>query len=325
MLSDFVHFLSDLSQLLIIKILSIILQVLALPFELISLFHQYVMQKRKIFKSVVITGASSGIGRHFALEMAKQKPPPRLILIARRPDKLKEVRMECMRLGCTNVSVFQCDVRDRKAMREFLIERDTQTPHIDLVFANAGYRANVDDEMVTAGYKTMDINLYGVMNTIMPLIPRMKERGKGQIIINASIAALTPHKLFPFYSASKHALVALAENLRSGLHEYGIGVTVLLPGFVKTELISHLNDSKLPLIGMINVTDAIQRIRSAAEYNQAIAGFPFIATVLGYLYETVSPRFKQTLLDFSVVDRLIGFYNVVPDRAWNPVEVVKAE
>jgi len=132
-----------------------------------------------------------------------------------------------------------------------------------------------------------------------------------------SIAALTPHTLFPFYSASKHTLLSMAENLRSTLHSHGIGVTVLLPGFIETDLVAHLSDSKLPMIGKIPVSDAIECITDAAQSNVAIAGFPFLATLLGYLYETVSPRFKQILLDHNIIDRLIGWHGKVPARKWN--------
>ena len=188
--------------------------------------------------------------------------------------------------------------------------------YFDLVFANAGYRADLHHNMISGGYKTYNINGNGVLNTILPIIPRMINRIYGQIVINASIAGLTPHKLFPFYSASKHGLIALAENLRSTLHEYNIGVTVTMPGFVESDFVSHLSDSKLPMIGKIKVVDCINEILHAAKYNYAISGFPFLATILGYLYETVSQSFKQIVLDYYIIDRIIGWYYVVPNRKW---------
>ena len=314
--AEFLGFLVELLQLLTIKVLMIGLQIVALPFELISLIYQYLICKPKTFKSILITGASSGIGLQFALEMSKQKPSPRLVLISRRLEKLKLAKQECIKNGCKNVEIYSCDVTDKHKMKQILEQCDNNSPYFDLIFANAGYRADLQNNMISGGYKTYDININGVLNTIYPLIPRMINRKYGQIIINSSIAGLTPHKLFPFYSASKHGLMSLAENLRSTLNEYNIGVTVTMPGFVDSEFVSHLSDSKLPMIGKIKVNDCIKEIKHAAKYNYAISGFPFLATILGYLYETNSPRFKQIILDYNIIDRLIGWYNVVPNRKW---------
>eukprot|EP01084_Bolivina_argentea_P116584 207120_1 len=314
-LSMIFTYIVELLQLIIIKILVITLQILALPFELLSLSYQYFVFKPKIFKSILITGASSGIGLQFALDIASQKHTQRLVLIARRLDKLKKAQQQCITNGCNNVEIYSCDVTDKNKMKQIIEECDNKKP-LDLVFANAGYRSDLHHDIISSAYKTFDVNINGVLNTILPIIPRMINRKQGQIIINASIAGLTPHKLFPFYSASKHALMSLAENLRCTLHEYNIGVTVTLPGFVETELVTHLTDSKLPMIGKISVSNATQNIKHAAKYNYAICGFPFLSNILGFLYETVSPRFKQIILDYNIIDRIIGWYNVVPNRKW---------
>ena len=282
--------------------LSIALNIIALPFEICSLSYQYLLSKPKIFKSILITGASSGIGLEFALKMASNPNTKRLVLIARNLNKLKQAKTRCIDNGCANVRIYSCDVTKREKMRQIIEECDNECG-IDFVFANAGYRSNLCDNLIVSAYRTFDINIYGALNTILPIIPRMKERKNGQIVINASIAGLTPQKLFPFYSTSKHALLSLAENLRSTLAENGIGITVTLPGFVETELVTHLDESKLPMIGKMKTLNAVQQIEYAATYNVAIAGFPFIATLLAYLYESVSCRFKQIILDFNVIDR----------------------
>ena len=315
MASRLMSYLFELFCLLLIRILSIALNLIALPFELISLSHQYFICKPKVFKSILITGASSGIGLQFALTMASN-PNTRLVLIARRLNKLKHAKELCIKKGCKNVQIYSCDVTNKEKMKQIIEECDNKHA-LDLVFANAGYRSDLSHDFVTGAYKTFAININGTLNTILPIIPRMIERKYGQIVINASIAGLTPHKLFPFYSTSKHALLSLAENLRSTLHEYNVGITVTLPGFVETELVSHLSDSKLPMIGKISAMNAVQEIEYAAAYNVAIAGFPFLATLLAYLYESVSFRFKKIILDFNVIDRIIGWYNVVPNRKWN--------
>lgn len=310
-----VAFIFDFVSLIAIKLLTIVLQIVSFPFELLSLVYRHFVFKKKTFHSIVVTGASSGIGFHFALEMSKQTPPPRLVLIARRLNKLKIAQQQCMRNGCDNVEIYSCDVTDKLALKEILEACDDKMP-IDFVFANAGYRADLHDAMVPSAYNTFDINVMGVLNTILPLTPRMVARKQGQIVINASVAGLTPQKLFPFYGAAKFGLLGLADNLRSNLTQYNVGVTVTLPGFVETDLVSHLSDGKLPMIGTIKVGEAVKQIRFAAEYDLATHGFPFIATILAYLYGSLSSVFKRSVLDCNVIERLIGWYDVVPDRKW---------
>ena len=102
------------------------LQILSLPFELISLIYQYFVSKPKRFKSILITGASSGIGLQFALELSKQNPSPRLVLISRRLDKLKSAQQQCIKNGCKTVEIYSCDVTDKDKMKQILEECDSK-------------------------------------------------------------------------------------------------------------------------------------------------------------------------------------------------------
>lgn len=272
------------------------------------------VRKRKQFKTILITGASSGIGYHFALNYSLQGKGTKLILIARRKNKLMELQNLCIKNGC-KCEIFECDVTNKLSLKK-IIENCDKENEIDLVFANAGIRADVNDRIIDKTYKTFDINIYGILNTILPIIPLFIKRNKGQIVINSSISCLTPQYIFPMYSSSKLCLLGLCENLRTNLIDYNIGISCILPGFVKTDLINNLNESKLKMIGCINVNDAIKYIKNGIELNRCIIGFGFISTFFGYLLRSLTPLFKQFLLDYHIIERCILWHNVVPKRKY---------
>jgi NADP-dependent 3-hydroxy acid dehydrogenase YdfG len=136
--------------------------------------------RRKTFSSILITGASSGIGA--ALAESYAAAGVRLVLVARRADKLRAVAASCEAMGAS-VDVMEGDVTDRVAMRALILAADDKQP-LDLVIANAGVQAEIlghADPLIESGPATFDVNCLGVFHTCDPAIERFRARKFGHI------------------------------------------------------------------------------------------------------------------------------------------------
>ncbi|SKA25895.1 Short-chain dehydrogenase [Enhydrobacter aerosaccus] len=187
------------------------------------------------FNSIVITGASSGIGAALALDYAA--PGVTLALLGRDSERLAAVVAACQKRGAI-VSARQIDVTDRQAVTAWLTEFDDASP-IDLVIANAGISPDVENAHLsdlTLAHETMAVNVGGMFNTILPLLPRLVARGRGQIAIMASLAGFVGLPYAATYNASKAAVRVWGESLQYSLGPYGVGVTVVCPGFVTSRI-----------------------------------------------------------------------------------------
>lgn len=185
---------------------------------------------------VVITGASSGIGKALALRYARSGAT--LGLLGRSHKRLAEVADECRGFGAI-AHTAAIDVRARVEMDDWLQTFDSRTP-IDVLIANAGVMEGRPPdgqiEPPAASYTLMETNVLGVLNSIQPLLPRMISRGHGQIGIVSSIAAFVPLPDSPSYCASKSAVLSYGLALRTLLRPRGIGVSVICPGYVTTPM-----------------------------------------------------------------------------------------
>ena len=237
-------------------------------------------------RAIVITGASSGLGRALALEYAASGIS--LGLIGRNARRLEEVANGARSQGAI-VRIGELDVRNRSAMSEFLLAMDAATP-IDCVIASAGVTmvtpADGTVEDLARSPELFDINLNGVMNTIAPIAPLMRHRKTGQIVLFGSIAAFAPPPDSPSYAASKAAIVAFALSTRALYHADGVSVSVVCPGFVDTPMANSF-DSVKPF--MMSAEEAARRIRRGLDRRKAVIAFPLP------LY--VAARFQQLLPD----------------------------
>lgn len=183
----------------------------------------------------LITGASSGIGRAVAIEMAKWSYD--LALIARRSDRLEELKTFIEEKYGRQVIINSCDVRKAKDMEEVILDVIKHMGKIDVVFVNAGYTIpgscdslNVDD------YKNIfDTNFFGMLNTIYPALPTLKENN-GTIVIMGSILGEFGIMDRSAYVSTKFALRGFFESVRYELKEKNVSLKLVEPGFVKTEL-----------------------------------------------------------------------------------------
>lgn len=244
-------------------------------------------------KNILITGASSGIGK--ALVISYAKDGNNLFLCARSKEKLAQVEKECRDylIIKSQIFCFVVDVKDKKAMQK-VIEKIEKKHALDLVIANAGISAGTSkgtesEEQIT---EIFDTNLNGVLNTINPVIEKMKDRHSGQIAIISSLAGLRGLPSSPAYSASKAAVRVYGEGLRGNLAEYGIKVNVVCPGYIKTPM-TAVNSFYMPLL--MNAEDCARKIKDGLAKNKSRIAFPFLLYFVVWFLALLSTKITDPL------------------------------
>jgi short-subunit dehydrogenase len=257
-------------------------------------------------KTIVITGASSGIGEALALRYAAAGT--KLGLTGRSEVRLARVAERCRERG-SEVSAAVLDVRARQEMEAWLEEFDAGSA-VDLLIANAGIMEgrSAPDEVETAeaSLSLMETNVIGVLNAIHPLMPRMMARGRGQIAIVSSIAAFIPLPDAPSYGASKAAVLSYGLALRDLLDRYGIRISVICPGYVKTPMMDQESGIKP---GAMEAPAAAELIARGLERNRAVITFPFWFSLMTRLGGLLPDRLRRRSMDpyrFTVAPRQPG-------------------
>ncbi|HEY2962500.1 MAG TPA: SDR family NAD(P)-dependent oxidoreductase [Pyrinomonadaceae bacterium] len=228
-------------------------------------------------KTVMITGASSGIGKGLALEIAARGG--RLGLIARREDVLKQIVDEIKAQGGTAIAL-GADVRDAAAVRASADRIRTELGPVDVMIANAGigttnHAARLNPDQVA---EVININVLGAVNSVAAVLPEMVDRGSGQLVAISSLAGYRGHAKSAAYSASKAALSAFFESLRIDLRRSGVTVTIIYPGFIKTPLTAG-RKAKMPYL--MELDYAVKKIVSAIEKEKRSYAFPWqLATIV---------------------------------------------
>lgn len=256
-----------------------------------------------MIRSIVITGAASGIGLELALRYASDGA--RLGLLDANEASLADAAGRCRALGA-DVYSQAIDVRKRENLASWLCAFDDAHP-VDILFANAGVITGVADgqsiEPSDASFDLMDINVIGVLNTIHPLLPRMIERKRGTIAITSSVAGFVPLPQMPSYSASKSAILSYGMSLRAGLRAHGVKVSVICPGYVSTPMAVRVEGTK-PFVR--SVTYAAEKIHRGIERNVPVIAFPwYFALVmrLGGLLPEALRQYAVTATRFSVAPK----------------------
>ncbi|MEO3433539.1 SDR family NAD(P)-dependent oxidoreductase [Inquilinus sp. CAU 1745] len=242
-------------------------------------------------QTILITGASSGIGEALALDYAAEGKT--LILTGRDLDRLDEVATKCRAAGA-EVRAATIDVTDRDFLADWLATVDEATP-IDLVIANAGISGGTSggkesDEQARRIFAT---NLDGVLNTVHPLIERMAARRRGQIALMSSLAAFRGFPSTPAYCASKAAVRIYGESLRGALKPRGVQVSVICPGFVRSRMTS-VNPFRMPLL--MDAAKAARIIRRGLARDRARIAFPFPIYFGVWMVGALPPSLTDRLL-----------------------------
>ena len=249
------------------------------------------MDDRGAPRAILITGASSGLGE--ALARAYAAPGVTLALTGRDGARLETCAATCRAAGARVVTA-TLDVTDSVALAAWIAATDDAAP-LDLVIANAGVSGGTEggDESDAQTRRIFAVNVEGVLNTVLPVIPRMRGRGRGQIALMASLAAFRGFPGAPAYSASKAAVKTWGEALRGGLRGDGIAVSVICPGFVRTPM-TDANPYPMPLL--MEAERAARIIRRGLAANRARIAFPWPSYALIWLLAALPPALADRLL-----------------------------
>jgi len=190
-------------------------------------------------KVVLITGASSGIGEGTARQLAANGA--RVVLGARRTDKLKEIAVDIEKAGGA-VRFRSLDVTDAKDMEAFVAFAETEFGQIDVLVNNAGVMPlSPLNALKTDEWNWMiDVNIRGVLHGIAAVLPRMEAQGHGQIINVSSIGGFVVQPTAAVYAATKFAVRAISEGLRKESDK--VRCTCVYPGVVTSELADTISD-----------------------------------------------------------------------------------
>lgn len=185
-------------------------------------------------KTVLITGATSGIGKATAELLAEKGF--KLILCGRRQERLQQLQDDLG--GSTNIHTLNFDVRNRDEVMDKVASLPSEFSTVDVLINNAGNAHGLDpiDKGNPEDWEAMlDINVKGLLYMSKAVLPQMVERKSGHIINIGSTAGKEVYPKGNVYCASKHAVDAINQGMRLDLNEYGIRVGAVNPGLVETE------------------------------------------------------------------------------------------
>jgi len=263
----------------LMQVLSALLVLVFAPvLYMVEKFHRRQQEVPSSYNHVLITGASSGAGE--GLCHAYAKPGTRVILVARTEEQLTLVARKCRELGATT-HVEVMDVTDQAGMQA-IVDRAEKVAPLDLVIAVAGHEASMskDEDIVSASRQAVQVNFLGMLNTILPAIPYMRARRRGQLVLFSSQLGYFAAPLAADYDSCKVAIRLYGEGLRSILWRDNVGVTVITPGGMITPMMNSLTErAKMPfVVYMLPIPNAVKFMVEGIRRNEAVVAFPSALT-----------------------------------------------
>ena len=214
--------------------------------------------------SVLITGASQGIGRSIAITFAAKTNRP-LLLLARNEDKLQETKELCRKAGADRVEIIACDATDIEQLNNITLSSGFPEPGI-LVNNAGGYLYKPVTETTHSEFqKQIDLNLFTSVNVIDRFLRSLKDFDRALIINVCSIGALQGLPESGAYSSSKHALLGYTRSLRAELKDTDIGVTAINLGQTHSPSWDESDMSPDKLINPSDVASLIVQMTELSE------------------------------------------------------------
>ncbi|MDP2914517.1 MAG: SDR family NAD(P)-dependent oxidoreductase [Candidatus Aminicenantes bacterium] len=248
-------------------------------------------------KTILLTGASSGIGLELSRLLAKEKV--KLALLARRENILKRLADELKNSG-SEILPIKCDVSKKEDIRKSYLEVKSQFGQVDIAILNSGFshRAGVDQFSSDVAKDIFDVNVFGILNFIGELLPDFKSRKEGVIV---GVSSLSDCRGFPrsgFYNASKAATTFLLESLRIELKKYNVKVITVKPGFVRTEM-TEKNQYHMPFLMPADkaagiIIKGIKKEKTLIQFPlPAVLGSKLLKMMPDFMFEMIAGRIKK--------------------------------
>ncbi len=219
------------------------------------------------YRTALVTGATSGLGRGLALHYARRGTT--VYATGRREERLQALAQE---VG-ENLRPVVMDVTRTEETVEAIRRIDSECGGLDLVIANAGIGGQCPIGKLTweRVKPVVDTNVAGALATLTAVLPRMVERNRGHLVGISSLASFRGLPGSAAYSASKAALAVFLESLRVDLKGTDVAVTTIHPGFVKTELTAK---NRHPMPFLMELDDAVREMVHGIDGRKAVVTFP---------------------------------------------------
>ncbi|GEN24207.1 SDR family NAD(P)-dependent oxidoreductase [Halomonas cupida] len=243
---------------------------------------------------ILITGATGAIGGALARRYASDGAA--LILHGRRQEVLSRLAAECEQLGAESVIRDQTDLNDTAQLHHW-IDGLEHCPDMAILCAgmNLGVTHTLELESFQQARQLLDINLHVPMQITRLLAPRMQSRGSGQLVYLSSLAAWYGLPVTPSYSASKAGIKAYGEAMRGVLAPHGVGVSVIMPGYVDSAMARAMPGPK-PF--QWSPQRAATTIHRAIERNQARCSFPLPLSLGTWCLAVLPAALSQRLVSW---------------------------
>ena len=237
-------------------------------------------------KVILITGASTGIGKEMAKLLAYENCS--LVLLARRYELLDELKTQ-LKTGKANIKTYKCDVADPDEVSKVFTKLKDESGKIDIAILNAGVgsKSSAKDYSYETAKNTFDVNVLGIVNCVENLMPDFLKRKDGMIVGVSSLADARGWQGSGFYCASKAAATLLLENLRVELKPFNVKVITVKPGFVETPMTAK---NKFPMPFLMSVEKAAKIIIDGIKKEKRIIQFP-LPTVFSAKLMRIVPNY----------------------------------
>jgi len=255
--------------------------------------------------TVLVTGASSGIGRLLASRMAERGA--RVALVARRADELERLAQEIRQAG-GEAEALPCDVADREQVESCVARAMERFGGVDVLVNNAGYghhRTFLEWDVADMEHM-MRVNYLGTLFFTKLLLPQMVERRQGWLVFVSSVAGKIASPEESAYVASKFAMLGLARSLSIEVEDSGVHVLMVCPGVIRTPFFDEEALRRMPSVtrrGMVEpegLVDAI--LRALAKGKREITHPRWIAS--GYLVQALAPGFMRAQIRRATLSRV---------------------
>ena len=240
---------------------------------------------------ILITGASSGMGRNSAIDLAREGHT--VYGAARRLEKLKELESH-------GVRPIGMDITKEDQVRSAVEQVIAEEGRIDVLVNNAGFGmyGAVEDTSIDDARYQFEVNLFGLARLTQLVLPHMREQRHGKIINISSVGGRIYTPLGAWYHATKHALEGWSDSLRLETKEFGVDVVVVQPGLIETEFGDVLLDPMIERSGSGAYAELAHEIKRATEENYAgNNGSPssVISRTIRRIVETNKPRTRYAV------------------------------